>query len=182
MVPVELISQWPAASSCRRHRSGKQRQNNNSNAIWTPKKHPNDSRNTPKRNQNEPKSTKKAITNDRSIREPIQDDAKTVLDRPPADLPSSAASLGAPLGGQNGPKSIPKRSNIEAKIQDEKNNDPRRSWTSLGAILGRFGASSWAKKRLKPFVLSGFVNNHVFDDKTARRRFRGQLGPKKAPA
>ena len=47
--------------------------------------------------------------------------------------------------------------------------------------MGRFGVLSWAKKRLKLFILRGFVEHIFFEDKTVRRRFRDQLGPKKAP-
>ena len=47
--------------------------------------------------------------------------------------------------------------------------------------MGHFGAPSWAKEPLKPFILNGFVNIHFFEDKSVRRRFRDQLGPKKAP-
>ena len=94
------------------------------------------------------------------------------------------ALLGPPglhLGGQNGTKTDPKTiKNRSEKSRDQKSY-PRRSWTRLGAILGRFGAPSWAKKRLKPFILKGLVKNHFFEDKTVRRRFRDQLGPKKAP-
>ena len=44
----------------------------------------------------------------------------------------------------------------------------------LGAVLGRFwvvlGAVLEGKNRLKPFVLNGFVKNHVFDvDQLSRR-------------
>ena len=62
-----------------------------------------------------------------------------------------------------------------------KNNDPRRSWTRLGAIFGRFGAPSWATKQLKPCILNGFVKKHFFENKTVQRRFQDQLGPNKTP-
>ena len=88
---------------------------------------------------------------------------------------------GAIWEAKSAPKRNPKRSKIEAKNQEATKNDPRRSWTRLGAILGRFGAPSWVKKRLKPFVLNGFVNNHFFEDKTVRRRFWDQPWPTKAP-
>ena len=38
---------------------------------------------------------------------------------------------------KSAPKPTRKRSKIEAKNQEAKKNDPRRSWTGLGAILGR---------------------------------------------
>ena len=80
------------------------------------------------------------------------------------------------------PKPTPKRSKIEAKVQDDKRTIQddlgpvlERSWVDLGPILG----SSLAKKHYKKTQC--FVSNHFFDDKTVRRQFRDQLGPKKAP-
>ena len=89
--------------------------------------------------------------------------------------------LGCHLGGQNGTKIDPKTiKNRREKSRGEK-TDPRRSWIRLEAILGRFGTPSWEKKRLKPFVLNGFVKIHFFDVKTVRRRSWDQLWPTKAP-
>ena len=51
-----------------------------------PKKHQNDPRSAQKRPQEEPKTTKKAIPNDKTTREPNQDDFKTVLDAPQGRL------------------------------------------------------------------------------------------------
>ena len=145
------------------------------------KKHQNGPRSTPKRTQNERKRTKKAIPNDKTTREPNQHDFWTVLDPPKGPEHSSCAFLGGHLGGQIGTKTEPKTIQNRSEKSRGKKNDPRRSWTRLGAILGRLGAPSWAKQRLKPFVLNGFVNNYFFKAKTVRRRFWDQLWPTKAP-
>ena len=83
------------------------------------------------------------IPNRKTKKEPNQDDPKTVLDRPRADLPSSAAPPGLIWEAKTAPKSIPKRPKIEAKIQDEKKATQddlgpilERSWVDLGPILG----------------------------------------------
>ena len=141
-----------------------------------PKKHQNDPRSAQKRPQEEPKTTKKAIPNDKTTREPNQDDFKTVLDAQGPSKPEFGA-LGGQIGTKTEPKTMPKRS----ENSRGKKNDPRRSWTRLEAILGRLGAPSWAKKRLKPFISKVLVKTHGFEDKTVRRRFQDQLGPKKAP-
>ena len=59
-----------------------------------------------------PVRAKEATPTDKTTREANQDDPKTVLDRPPADQPSSAAPPGLHLGGQNGTKTDPKRNKI----------------------------------------------------------------------
>ena len=110
-----------------------------------PKMAQNSPRSAPKRPQEEPKRDKKANPNHKTKKEPNQDDPKTVLDPPGAGFPKIHALQEAHLGGQNdtqiNPKSIKNRS---AKSRGQK-NDPRRSWTRLGAILGR----SWPHLRIK---------------------------------
>ena len=78
------------------------------------------------------------------------------------------------------PKSIPKRSKIEAKNQEEKKSIQDdlgpilgRSWAVLGRHLGRRNAPN-------PYKTYCFVNNHFFEDKTVRRGFWDQLGPTKS--
>ena len=72
-------------------------------------------------------------------------------------LGSSWLPLGLHLGSLLGsilaqlrPKSLPKTIQKHSEKSRRKKIDPRRSWTHLGAILGRLGAPSWAKKRPKP--------------------------------
>ena len=97
-------------------------------------------------------------------------------------MPTIGALPGCHLGGQNGTKIDPKTIKNRNEQSTGNNSDPRRSWTRLGAILGRLGAPSWAKKRLKLFILNGFVQKtHVFEDKMVRRRSQDQFGPTKAP-
>ena len=73
-----------------------------------PKKHQTDLQSAQKRPQEEPKTTKKAIPNDKTTREPNQDDFKTVLDAPkgPEDryLRTPRAPFGRPNRHQNGTK------------------------------------------------------------------------------
>ena len=104
-----------------------------------PKTAQNGAKSAPRRPQDEPKRDKKANPNRKMKKETNQDDPKTVLDRPPADLPSSAAPLGLHLGGQNGTKTDPKTIKNRSENRRGKKSYPRRSWTRLGAILGRLG-------------------------------------------
>ena len=102
-----------------------------------------------KRPQEEPKTTKKAIPNDKTKKGPNQDDLGTVLDPQPADSRSIGAPPGAHLGGQNGTKIDPKTIKNRSEKSRVKKTDPRRSWTRLGAILGRLGCHlgpTWTPK------------------------------------
>ena len=102
-----------------------------------------------KRPPNDPKTTKKAIPNDKTKKGPNQDDLGTVLDRPGADLPTIHALPGCHLGGQNGTKIDPKTIKNRSENSRVKKTDPRRSWTRLGAILGRLGCHlgpTWTPK------------------------------------
>ena len=145
-----------------------------------PKKHQNDPQSAQKRPQDEPKTTKKAIPNDKTTREPNQDDFKTVLDRPQGD-PSLVPPLGDHLGGQNGTKIDPKTIKNRSEKSRRKKTDPRRSWTRLGAILGRLGCHLGALETLWHYACRCFVKIHFFDVKTVRRRLWDQLWPTKAP-
>ena len=123
-----------------------------------------------KRPQEEPKTTKKAIPNDKTKKGPNQDDLGTILDRPRADLHSSAAPPGCHLGGQNGTEIDPKTIKNRSEQSRVKKTDPRRSWTRLGAILGRLGCHLGALETLWHYACRCFVNIHFFDVKTVRRR------------
>jgi hypothetical protein len=146
-----------------------------------PKKHQNDPRSAQKRPQNDPKTTKKAIPNDKTKKGPNQDDLGTILDRPRADLHSSAAPPGCHLGGQNGTKIDPKTIKNRSEKSRVKKTDPRRSWIRLEAILGRLGCHLGALETLWHYACRCFVNIHFFDVKTVRRRSWDQLWPTKAP-
>ena len=143
----------------------------------------NETRSDPRRPQEEPKTKrdKKAKSNHKTKKGPNQDDPKTVLDCPRADLPSSAALPGAHLGPQNDTKTDPKTmKNRSEKLrrkkatQDDLGPVLERSWVDLGPILGSILSKNHWKTQC-------FVKNHFFEDKSVRRRFRDQLGPKKAP-
>ena len=116
----------------------------------------NEAKDAPKRLQEAPKRPKKVIPNRKTKKGPNQDDPKTVLDRPPADLHSSAAPPGLHLGGQNGTKIDPKTIKIRSEKSKGKNIDPRRSWTRLGAILDRFGCSLGTLETLQTLRLPTF--------------------------
>ena len=150
-----------------------------------PKKHQNDPRSAQKRPQEEPKTTKKAIPNDKTTREPNQDDFKTVLDAPKGPehryLRTPRAPFGRPNRHQNGTKNDAK---TKRKFKRQKN----RSKTILDPSWGDLGPSwvpSWADLDLKivlsPSVALVFLKNHFFDVKTVRRRLWDQLWPTKAP-
>ena len=79
----------------------------------------NEAKDAPKRLQEAPKRPKKVIPNRKTKKGPNQDDPKTVLDRPRSDLPSSAASLGAPFGR-------PKRSKIDPKTIKHRSENSRQ--------------------------------------------------------
>ena len=76
----------------------------------------NDPKCTPKRHQEAPKSDQKTKPNRKTKKGPNQDDPKTVLDRPRADLPSSAAPPGSIWDHKTAPKPTRKQSKIEAKF------------------------------------------------------------------
>ena len=146
-----------------------------------PKKHQNDPRSAPKRPRQEPKTTKKAIPNDKTTREPSQDDFKTVLDPLRADLHSSAAPPGAPFGSPKRSKIDPKTIKNRSEKSRDKKTDPRRSWARLGAILGRLGCHLGALETLWHYACRCFVNINFFEDESIQRRSWDQLWPTKAP-
>ena len=117
------------------------------------------SKTRPKATQDDPKSAQEGQKSEPRPQDEKKDRTKTIP-RPSwtAQVPICPLSMRSPhLGGQNGTQTDPKTiKNRSEKSRDQK-SDPRRSWTCLGAILGRLGAPSWAKKRLKPFILNGFV-------------------------
>ena len=127
----------------------------------------------PEATQNDPKRSLRVIKknpNCKTKKGSNQDDPKTVLDRPRADLPTMVALLGSHLGGQNGTKTDPKTiQNRSEKSRGEK-TDPRRSWTRLEAILGRLGCHLGALETLWHYARRCFVKIHFFDVKTVRRR------------
>ena len=85
------------------------------------------------------------------------------------------------MGGQNGTKIDPKTIKNRSEKSRVKKTDPRRSWTRLGAILGRLGCHLGALETLWHYACRCFVKIHFFDVKTVRRRLWDQLWPTKAP-
>ena len=124
----------------------------------------NKAKDAPKRLQEAPKRPKKVIPNRKTKKGPNQDDPKTVLDRPPADLPSSAAPPGLHLGAQNGTKIDPKTIKNRSEYSRRTKGDPRRSWTHLGAILGRSWPHLGVNLGKKP------SENAMFREKSLFRR------------
>ena len=103
------------------------------------------------------------------------------MDLPRADQPSSAQFARTPEEPFWEPKSIPKTIQNRSENSRGKKTDPRRSWTRLGAILGRVGCHLGALETLWHYACRCFVKIHFFDVKTVRRRSWDQLWPTKAP-
>ena len=116
----------------------------------------NEAKDVPKRVQEAPQRPKKVIPNRKTKKGPNQDDPKTVLDRPTADLHSSAAPPGLHLGGQSGTKTDPKTIKNRSEESRDQKSYPRRSWACLGAILGRFGVRLEALDTLQTLRLPMF--------------------------
>ena len=104
----------------------------------------NEAKDVPKRLQEALKRPKKVIPNRKTEKGPNQDDPKTVLDPPGGGLPPVYRHpKGSIWEAKTALKPTPKRSKIEAKIQDEKKaiqgdlgHVLERSWVDLGPILG----------------------------------------------
>ena len=146
----------------------------------------------PKRPPERPKTTPKRPQNGQKSDPERQDDKRTEPRRFQDRLgpvQGAGASLSAhprgSFGSQIGTKAEPKRSQNEAKIQESTKTDPRRSWTQLGAILGRLehhlGPTWTSKLHSRPRWRSFFGKNHFFDVKTVRGRLWNQLWPTEAP-
>ena len=146
----------------------------------------------PKKHQNDPRSAQKRPQNDQKSDPEREDDKRTEPRRsqdrlgsaPRGPTPVCTHPRGSIWEAKSAPKSIPKRSKIEAKNQDEK----KRSKTILDPSWGDLGPSwvpSWADLDLKivlsPSVALVFLKNPFFDVKTVRRRLWDQLWPTKAP-
>ena len=95
----------------------------------------------PKAIQNDPKRSlrvsKKANPHHKTTNQPNQDDPKTVLDPPRVEMPNSDTPPGTHLGTPNGTKTEPQTVQKRSEESRGQKSDPRRSWTRLGAILGR---------------------------------------------
>ena len=128
------------------------------------KENKNDARGGPKRPQEEPKRVKRAKPNRMTKTGTNQHDAKIVLDPPTGRLAQFAPPAGSQLGAQSGTKIEPQTIKNRSKKSRDKKSNPRRSWTRLGAILGR----SWPHLGVNfgHFVLE----NVLFRAKTLFRR------------
>ena len=133
-------------------------------------KHLKEPKKAPKRSQEHPKTTpKRAEEGKRSDLEP-QDDKRTEPRRfqdrlgPPRALqtPVWCHPWGSIWEAKSAPKRNQKRSQNEAKIEESTNPDPRRSWTRLGSILGRFGCSLGALETLQTLCLPMFREHSLF--------------------
>ena len=143
------------------HASIQGRQNDHGEQKIGPKKHPNGPRSTPKRAQESPRrpKTEPKATQDDPKRSPRGQKKRSrtarrkksrtkTIPRPSwtaqgPNFLNSERSRGAIWEAKMAPKPIPKRSKIEAKIQDEKKETQddlgpilQRSWVDLGPILG----------------------------------------------
>ena len=102
-----------------------------------PKTAQNGTKSAPRRPQDDSKRAKKANPNRKTKKGPNQDDPKTALDRPGAGFSTIGTLPGHHLGGQNGTQADPKTINNRSETSRGKKSNPRRSWTRVGAILGR---------------------------------------------
>ena len=153
-----------------------------------PKNEPRRAQDDPKRGQRRPRTTLRCIQEAPKSDPESQDEKKSEprrsRDRLGPPMAPKLSLLGTPRGSiweaKMAPESIPKRSKIEAKIQDEKKATQddlgpilERSWVDLGPILGLWNRS-------KHYACRCFVNIHFFDVKTVRRRlwddFRTNFG------
>ena len=143
----------------------------------------------PKRPTERPKTTPRGAQDDQKSDPERQDDKRTEPRRfqdrlgsaPRGPTPVWWHPRGTIWEAKSAPKRIQKRCKNEMKIQESKKHDPRRSWTRLGAILGRLGCHLGALETLWHYACRCFVKIHFFDVKTVRRRLWDQLWPTKAP-
>ena len=137
-----------------------------------PKNEPRRAQDDPKRGQRRPKTTLRGTQEAQKSDPESQDEKRTeprrsqdrlgpptvrfaYLSRPPPGLH---------LGGQNGTKIDPKTIKNRSENSRRKKGDPRRSWTHLGAILGR----SWP--HLGVILDQKPLENVMFREKSLFRR------------
>ena len=140
----------------------KRRRNDDSSTLRSSKKHQNDPRSTQKRPQNEPKREQKAIPNDKTTREPNQDDFKTVLDRLHGPDHKFARAPGEPFGT---PKRHQNRSQNDQKSKRKIKSQKNRSKTILDPSWGDLGSSwvpSWDPGNALALRLPMFRENSLF--------------------
>ena len=137
-----------------------------------PKIEPRRAQDDPKRGQRRPKTTPRGTQEAKKSDPESQDEKRTEPRRSQDRLgsprrggtPSLPSPQGLHLGGQNGTKIDPKTIKNRSENSRRKKGDPRRSWTHLGAILGR----SWPHLRVnlgqKP------LENVMFREKSLFRR------------
>ena len=78
------------------------------------------------------------------------------------DFPTFPPPPGGHLGTPKRPKTKPKTIQNRSEKSRGKNNDPRRSWARLGAILGRLGCHLGALEALQTLRLPMFRENSLF--------------------
>ena len=118
----------------------------------------NDAKDAPKRLEEAPKRSKKVIPNRKTKKGPNQDDPKSYWEAPSADQHRQRALPWAPFGKPKRHQNRPlndQKSNRKFKMKKE---DPRQSWTCVGAILGR----SWP--HIEVHVGQKVMENVMFRD------------------
>ena len=116
-------------------RAAENRQNALQNHSWAPK-------NDPKGGQEDQKIEPKPQDEKRTEPRRLQDRLGLTQGARPPVQHSSPSPLGSHFGIQNGTKTEPKTIQNRSENTRGQKNDPRRSRTRLGAILGHFGAPS----------------------------------------
>ena len=139
--------------------------------LRVPQNEPKRAQDAPKWSQKRPKTTPRAASEGQKSEPKPQDEKRTEprrsQDRPGAPKGQISQDRCAPRGPFGSPKRHPSRLQNDQKSKQKitrQKSDPRRSWTRLGAILGRFGAPSWAKKT------SGTICFKLFREKSLFRR------------
>ena len=153
-----------------------------------PQNEPRRAQDDPKRGLRRPKTTLRGTQEAQKSDPESQDEKRTEprrsqdrLGPPTGRFAYLSRPPGAPFGRPNGTKIDPKTIKNRSEKSRVKKTDPRRSWTRLGAILGRLGCHLGALETLWHYACRCFVNIHFFDVKTVRRRSWDQLWPTKAP-
>ena len=134
--------------------------------LKAPYEAPHSTKTTPGAPKNDPKTSPRGQKKRSRTTRRQENRTKTILGPswigPKGPNPSLPSPLGRHLGGQNGTKIDPKTIKNRSEKSRRKSTDPRRSWTRLGAILGRPGPPSWAKKRSKPLYNVWFRGQSLF--------------------
>ena len=134
-----------------------------------PEDEPRRAQDDPKRGQRRPKTTLRG-TQETQKSDPESQDEKRIEPRrpqvrlgpPTGRFAEFSRPSGAPFGAQNGTKIDPETIKNRSENSRRKKGDPRRSWTHLGAILGRSWLHLGVILGQKPLENGMFREKYVF--------------------